>query len=144
MWQPPRAHWPASRGVRQILESAAHQTCDAIVRRLFGRVIGEQFLQIDPQHLHEVIEFKIHDELQARLDFGNTAPGNVPAGELQFRRQLGLGPLAGVTDSPHLRPDDVVIFQEFCAFQGAKLGGCFRENGSAYGASFRGHRGKIP
>lgn len=35
-----------------------------------------------------------------------------------------------------MRPDDVVIFQEFCAFQGAKLRGCFRESGSACGASF--------
>jgi hypothetical protein len=47
-----------------------------------------------------------------------------------------LRPLPGVSDSPHLRSDDVIIFHEFCAFLGAKLGGRFRETGSAYGASF--------
>ena len=59
-----------------------------IVRTLPWRVIWEQFLQLDLKNLHEIIEFKIQDELQARLDFGNTAPGNVPADELQFRSQL--------------------------------------------------------
>ncbi len=59
-----------------------------IVRRLLWRAIWEQFLQLDPQHLHQVIEFKIQDELQARLDFGNAAAGNVPSGKLQFCGQL--------------------------------------------------------
>ena len=58
------------------------------MRRLLWRAIWEQFLQLNPQHLHEVTEFKIQDELQACLDFGNAAPGNVPAGELQFCSQL--------------------------------------------------------
>lgn len=73
---------------RTLSESVVHQTCNVIVRRLLWRAIWEQFLQFDPQHLHKVAEFKIQDELQARLDFGNTAPGNIPAGELQFRGQL--------------------------------------------------------
>ena len=106
------------------------------MRGLLWRASWEQFLQLDPQDLHEVFEFTIQHELQAGLDFGKTSPGNVPAGELQFCGQLGLGPLPSVTDSPHLRPDDVVIFQEFCAFLGAKLGSFFLKNGSAYGATF--------
>lgn len=33
----------------------------------------KEFLQFDPQHLHQIVEFKIQNELQARLDLGNTA-----------------------------------------------------------------------
>ncbi len=54
--------------------------------RTFARkMIGEQFLQLDLQNLHQKIEFKIQDEFQARFDFGNAAPGDVPARTLQFR-----------------------------------------------------------
>ena len=74
--------------VRQFSEAAVHQTSEVIVRQLFWRVIRKQLLQLDPQHLDEVFEFKIQNELQARLDFGNAAPGNVPARALQFCREL--------------------------------------------------------
>lgn len=100
-------------------------------------VIRKEFLQLNSQHLDQVIEFIVQNEFQARLDFGNAAPGNVPAGALQFRRQLRLRPLAGVSNAPHLWADDVVIFQKSCAFLGAKLGNFFRESGSAYGAFFQ-------
>ena len=54
--------------------------------RTFARkMIWEQFLQLDLQNLHQEIEFKIQDEFQARFNFGNAAPGNVPARTLQFR-----------------------------------------------------------
>ena len=74
--------------VRQLSEAAVHQTSEVIVRQLFWRVIREQLLQLDPQHLDEVFEFKIQNELQARLDFGNAAPGNIPARALQFCSEL--------------------------------------------------------
>ena len=107
-----------------------------IVRWLLWRAAWEQLLQLDPQDFQQVIEFKIQNELQARLDFRNPAPRNIPPCALQFRRELGLRPLAGIAETPHLRADDVVILQKFCAFLGANLGSCFRESGSAYGASF--------
>jgi hypothetical protein len=129
--------------MRQSSEAAVHQSGEVIVRGFLWCVIRKQFLQLDPQHLDEVIEFIIQDELQTRLDFGNTAPGDVPAGALQFRRQLRLRPLASVSNSPHLRADDVVIFQKFCAFLGAKLGRHFGESSSAYGASFQNGDRKI-
>ena len=74
--------------VRQLSEAAVHQTREVIVCQLLRRVIREQLLQLDPQHLDEVFEFKIQNELQARFDFGNAAPGNVPARALQFCREL--------------------------------------------------------
>ena len=66
-------------------KSFTHETREVIVRPLPWRVVWEQFLQLDLENLHEEIEFKIQDEFQARLDFGNAASGNVPAGTLQFR-----------------------------------------------------------
>gem|GEM_PF-5945285 len=44
-----------------------------IVRWLLRCAIWKQFPQLDPQHLDEVIEFKIQHEFQTRLDFGNPA-----------------------------------------------------------------------
>ena len=74
--------------VRQLSEAAIHQTSEVIVRQLFWRVIREQLLQLDPKNLHQIIEFKVQNELQARLDFGNAAPGNIPARALQFCSEL--------------------------------------------------------
>ena len=42
------------------------------MRWLLWRARREPFLQLDPQDFHQVIEFKIQNELQARLDFGNS------------------------------------------------------------------------
>ena len=75
-------------GERGVSESAVHQTSEVIVRQLLWRVSREKFLQLDPQDFHQIIEFKIQNELQARLDFGNPAPRNVPPSALQFCREL--------------------------------------------------------
>ncbi len=108
-----------------------------IVRRHARGATREQLLHFDSENLHEVIELKIQDELQPRLDLGDATPGDVPSCTLQFNRELRLRPMPSVSEPPHLGADDVVVFQEFCAFPGAKLGGRFHENGSAHGAAFQ-------
>ena len=74
------------------------------------------------QNLGEVEQFKIMDELDARLDFGEGATGGVPSGALQFCGQLSLAPLVKIPLLTNLRADDVVKFHWFCAFHSAKLG----------------------
>lgn len=67
---PPRQELDhCDRGVRGLSEPLAHQTGEVIVRRLLWHLTREQFLQLDPQDLHEVRELEIQNELQAHLDF---------------------------------------------------------------------------
>ena len=65
-----------------------------IVRWLRWRATWKQILQLDPQHLHKIVEFKIQDKFQACLDLGKTAPGKYPSRRVAILRPAWIGTTA--------------------------------------------------
>lgn len=61
---------------------------------------------IEDPHQEEHLVFP--DAMQAALQLGHGASGNVPARHLQFGRQFALRPVSIHPQSADLRPDDVV------------------------------------